>query len=353
MLDFYGWKEGTLISLWVTVLSSTITIFLSSFHLFSITFFNVALVYNMMAVCVAAGIWGSLQFTSLQRQHPRMTLLLERLLFALMPSSPPVIMTWATIAVTGSSPAPWYLLLYLTVGLFLFVLPVRSSFRVLGKGRSRKVGPAMDELDELVMGRFETSAHIMCYGVFPSLIKTAVHHSHMYNTYDDVADVLLLHCIPILVIIVASEWGSLWWVGMKLEQIRTTRNVLGALMLFAVVGGIEVRVIFHSFRHYIKLSYPYDYAVITAGCYSLALIGIAHFSGVLRRSFGMVLLTTLGAISILSFEVALGMPWYMLPFGAAGAAMCARFYYHRSVLMRFVCRAHGNTSLSSSLGSTS
>lgn len=71
------------------------------------------------------------------------------------------------------------------------------------------MGPAMDELDELVMGRFETSAHIMCYGVFPSLIKTAVHHSHMYNTYDDAAGEIQFISITIPAVVGASHPCSL------------------------------------------------------------------------------------------------------------------------------------------------
>lgn len=129
MMDYYGWREGTLISLWVTVVSASITLFLSSMHLFQISVYNIALLYNMLALCFSAGLWGSLQFSSLQRQHPRAVLLMERLLFALMPATPPVILTWAAIAVAGSSAAPWFVVAFFGIGLVLYVLPCRSSFR--------------------------------------------------------------------------------------------------------------------------------------------------------------------------------------------------------------------------------
>eukprot|EP00284_Hemiselmis_tepida_P013057 CAMPEP_0174918022 /NCGR_PEP_ID=MMETSP1355-20121228/2845_1 /TAXON_ID=464990 /ORGANISM="Hemiselmis tepida, Strain CCMP443" /LENGTH=572 /DNA_ID=CAMNT_0016163179 /DNA_START=43 /DNA_END=1758 /DNA_ORIENTATION=+ len=331
MLDFYGWREGTLIAVWVTVVSSMATLFLASMHLFTVSIYNIALVYNMLAFCASAGLWGTLQFTQLQRENPRTVLICERLLFALMPATPPVLMTWATVAMAGAGACHYYLLAYLSAGFYLYVLPVRSSFRVVARGRSKKVGPAADELDELIMGRFESTAHAMCFVILPALIKTAVHHGHMYSTRDDLADVVLTHALPPLVIVALADRGSLWWMGIELKYYRVFRTACGAALVLAVAGAIEIRVVFHAFRQYIRVPYPYDYVAVTAGVYGLALMVLAHFSGVLESRGMWVPLTALGATAALGVQMALGMPFYMLPFGCAGAYFCVQFYYKRKL----------------------
>lgn len=86
-----------------------ITLITSSLHLFSVSMFNIALVYNMLIFCSGVGwvefwcccalplfslcdsagacllritvggsIWATIQFSFLQQQHPRMILIFER-----------------------------------------------------------------------------------------------------------------------------------------------------------------------------------------------------------------------------------------------------------------------------------
>jgi hypothetical protein len=80
-------------------------------------------------------------------------------------------MTWTAVAVNGMNAAPYWLLAFLTAGFLLFVLPLRSSFRVLARGRNPKLHTEVSELDELVMGRYETAVHSVAYVVLPAFFK--------------------------------------------------------------------------------------------------------------------------------------------------------------------------------------
>ena len=48
---------------------------------------------------------------------------------------------------------------------YLYIIPVRSSFRVLPKGRSKVNTTEMDELDELVMGSYESAVHTIAFAL--------------------------------------------------------------------------------------------------------------------------------------------------------------------------------------------
>ena len=252
-----------------------------------------------------------------------------RLLFAIMPSSPPIIMTWAAIATYGMESAPYYLLVFLGIGYFLFVLPTRSSFRVVGKGRSKSLHPDMDELDELVMGRFESAVHSVSFVMLPVFFKYSIHHTHLVSSNDDIADILLLTSLPVLLIASLSTRGSLWWIGFTSNTISAIRKSLTTLAVLIIVGCLEVRVIFHSFSQYIKVSPPWDLVTVTSGIYLVTLIVLNHFAGVWEPVGMIYILTLLGGAAIACFCIALGVPVYMTPFGCAGSFFCARFYYYR------------------------
>ena len=245
-----------------------------------------------------------------------------------MPSSPPVIMTWAAVATYGMAHAPFYLMSFLAVGYSLYVLPTRSSFRVLGKGRNKKITAEMNELDELVVGQLESGVHTVSFLLLPALFKYAIHHTHMQSR-EDLADALLLVTLPLLFVVSLSPRGSLWWTRLSASSISRVRKVLTVLLVLVVVGCLEIRVIFHSFSQYIKVSPPWDVVAITVGVYLLALVALAHFGGLLDSAAMTLPLTLVGGVIIGCFCVALGVPAYMTPFGCAGAFFCARFYYYR------------------------
>jgi len=213
LLDFLGFRDATFVAVWVSVFATVTTLFQASSHLFVITMFNVALVYNMLITCVCVGLWATLQFTFLQRQAPRLVLVFERLLFAVVPASPCVIVTWAVIAYNGMHSAPFVLLAFMTAAFYIYVLPVRSSFRVLGKGRTKTPSPVLEELDEIVLGRFETAVHTVSYVMLPCFFKVAVHHTHLIASKDDIADLTLLVVVPLIVVVSLASKGSLWWLG--------------------------------------------------------------------------------------------------------------------------------------------
>jgi hypothetical protein len=238
-------------------------------------------------------------------------------------------MTWAAVATYGMESAPFFLLVFLGIGYYLFVLPTRSSFRVLGKGRSKSLLPEMDELDELVMGRFESAVHTVSFIMLPVFFKYAIHHTHLISSKDDVADLLLLSSLPLLTIASLSTRGSLWWLGFSSSYIGGIRKIIITLTVLVIVGSLEVRVIFHSLAQYIKVSPPWDIVAVTTGTYLFTFIVLAHYGGFLESSGMTFILTLVGGAVIACFCIALGVPLYMTPFGCAGAFFCARFYYYK------------------------
>jgi hypothetical protein len=332
LLDFLCFRDATFVAVWVSVFAAVVSLFIASSHLFVVTMFNVALVYNMLITCACIGLWATLQFTFLQRQHPRLVLVFERLLFAVAPASPTVVTTWAVVAYNGMHAAPFVLLAFMTVAFYLYVLPVRSSFRVVGKGRSKAPSSVLEELDEIVMGRFETAVHTVAYVMLPCFFKVAVHHQHLIASKDDVADLVLLVAVPLLVVTSLSSKGSLWWLGLSSSTVGWVKKSLIIALVLVVVGCVEVRVIFHSLAHYIKLQPPWNYAAVTASVYLFTFIALAHFGGMLESKTAAVFLTLMAVGGAVAGCIALGMPWYMLPFAAGGAFFWVRFYYYRRLV---------------------
>jgi len=331
LLDFLGFRDATFVAVWVSVFATIVTLFMASTHLFVVTMFNVALVYNMLITCACIGLWATLQFTFLQREHPRLVLIFERLLFSIAPASPCVMMTWAVVAYNGMHAAPFVLLAFMTAAFYLYVLPVRSSFRVVGKGRTAGPSPALEELDEIVLGRFETAVQTVAYIMLPCFFKVAVHHTHLVASKDDIADLVLLVAIPMLVVMALSSKGSLWWLGLSASTMGWVRKALIFALIQVIVGAVEVRVIFHSLSHYIKLPAPWNYVAVTASLYLFAFIALAHFGGMLESKAAGFFLTLMAMGGAGAGCVALGMPWYMIPFAAGGAFFWVRFYYHRKL----------------------
>ena len=328
-LDFLGLRDATFVAVWTSVFAVVISLFMASTHLFAVTMFNVALVYNMLITCACIGLWATLQFSFLQRQHPRLVLIFERLLFAVVPAAPSVIMTWAAVAYNGMHAAPFILLAILTAAFCLYVLPQRSSFRVLGAGRRKGPSPVVEELDEIVMGRFETAVHTVAYCMLPCFFKVAIHHTHLIASQDDVADLVLLTAVPMLIVVALAPLGSLWWLGISAGVVGLVRKALAASLVLIIVGAIEVRVVFHSLAHYIKLAPPWNYVAVTAALYLLALIALAHAAGLLESRIAAVFLTAMAAAAAAAGCTALGMPVYLLPVGVVAAVFWVRFYYNR------------------------
>jgi hypothetical protein len=329
IFDFQGFRDATFVTVWVSVFAAIISLFAASTHLFVVTMFNVALVYNMLITCACIGLWATLQFTFLQREHPRLVLIFERLLFAVAPASPCVVITWAVIAYNGMHAAPFVLLAFMTAAFYLYVLPVRSSFRVIGKGRTVVPSPVLEELDEIVLGRFETAVQTVAYVILPCFFKVAVHHTHLIASKDDIADLVLLVAVPMLVVVSLASKGSLWWLGLSAATTSWLKKVLIIALVLVIVGCVEVRVIFHSLSHYIKLPAPYNYIAVTTSLYLLALIALAHFGGMFESKAAAFFLTLMAMGGAGTGCVALGMPWFMVPFAAAGGFFWVRFYYHR------------------------
>ncbi|EKX44962.1 hypothetical protein GUITHDRAFT_139253 [Guillardia theta CCMP2712] len=289
MLDFLGYQEPTFIAVWVTIAAMAVTLFISSIHLFlvlnsRVTTFNITLIYNMLIASGSLGIWASLQFSFMQRQQPRLVLVFERMLFCITPCSPTVIITWAIIGVNGMSAAPYVLLAVMTAAYFLFVLPVRSSFRMPRKDRPKTITPSMTDLDETVLGRYETAVQTLAYLLLPVMFKIAIHHAHLIASRDDVA-------------------GLLTW--------------------------MLIRVIFHSLNQYIKLAPPWNFIAVTVAVYLFAFIVLAHFAGYLESAGAMILLSIMAVGVAVSGCLALGMPWFAMPVAALGGFFWVRFYYKR------------------------
>jgi len=331
LLDFIGWRDSTFVAVWVTIFTTMITLFMASMHLFAISILNIALVYNMILCGAACGLWATLQFSFLQAQHPRLILIFERMLFALLPATSPVIITWALVAVNGMEVAPYYLLFLMSATYYLYVLPSRSSFRMPAKGKPKAITSEMDELDELVMGRYETAVHTIAYCLLPVLFKLSIHHRHLFTSRDDVADCLLLSSLPMLLVLSMSHKGSMWWLGLQSGALGSFRKTMIGVLGLVLVGCLELRVVMHTFSMYIKLMPPYNYIVVTTAMYLLALIVLAHFAGYLESDRAMWVLALIAVAASSCVCIALGMPYYMVPFGAAGAVFWVRFYYYRKL----------------------
>jgi hypothetical protein len=89
ILDRFALRDATFIAIWVSVISTITTVFVASMHLFAVSMFNIALIYNMLICAATFGLWATLQFSFFQRQSPRIVLIFERLLFAVLPAFVP------------------------------------------------------------------------------------------------------------------------------------------------------------------------------------------------------------------------------------------------------------------------
>lgn len=87
----------------------------------------------------------------------------------------------------------------------------------------------------------------------------------------------LVISLPLLVLTGLKD--GVWWAGLDEESEMLTRFALGVLGVVGLVLGVEGRVIFYSFGHYIRLPPGWDWLFVTAALAGLAVLVYGHMAG--------------------------------------------------------------------------
>eukprot|EP00271_Cylindrocystis_brebissonii_P003782 TRINITY_DN15034_c0_g1_i1.p1 TRINITY_DN15034_c0_g1~~TRINITY_DN15034_c0_g1_i1.p1 ORF type:complete len:1089 (-),score=216.57 TRINITY_DN15034_c0_g1_i1:498-3764(-) len=327
ILDALQYKNGAFLGVWGSLLATAIAIALSGvgFSARSPVALSILMLLTSMHVVFLCGVWVSLQFKWLQLEQPAVVLALERILFACCPLTAAVVQTWGVIAAVGIANSPFYLMPILFTLYWMFALPLPSSFRSKGVGGGGDL--------ETVTGPLEACIHSLVLLFLPLTFHFAIHHSMILHSINEICDHLILFFLPLLFQLFASTRGALWWLFKDPRQLRQVRLVNGIVAMCVVLGCLEIRVIFHSFAHYIHLPVPLNYLLVTVAVYGGGLGTAGHVMGLLKGTgagrYGVITMLLAAAVSA---SLVLGMPWQILPAPALAAVYLAHFLSSGSIV---------------------
>lgn len=273
------------------------------------------------------GVWLSLQFKWIQVENPSMVRNLERVLFACLPVSMPVLYTWAVVAGLGMDNAAYYLMVFCCIFYWVFSIPRKSGFT------GSKEGSGLNE--DWILSPLESCMHTLYVLFMPVLFRIASHHSVVFKSYASFCDLLLLFFVPFLFQLYASTRGALWWVTKDSYQVHRIRVVNGAVALVVVVICLEVRVVFHSFGRYVQVPPPFNYLLVTVAMLGGGLAAGAYAVGMIADAVSSAAFMVLSVLASCSGAIVVGLPYMLLPLPVISGIYFARFLTKKSVTSYF------------------
>lgn len=321
-LDFNGFQDTTLLSIWSTAALMAVSLIASSMHMFRISMYNVAFVYILLLVLACTACWASLQFRYLQDVSPRIVLMMERSIFAILPCAVPPLLSWALIAYsTTSSAMPYYYLMFTAACYVLYSVPTVSSYR---KGRR---GSLLNET--LVLSRFESFVHLLHLLVAPTVVNVALNHHHLWTTWDDLAQSLFLAVAPVIVFAAMSPLDSWHCLGVSESTAKAASKMIALAGVVVVTWCAEVRFIRHAIHDVISVPQPFGDFLVSSAIYMLVFLAYWHVTS--RDSGGSVLFQAISVASGLLLSIAIGMPLFVKPFPVAALFFLVRFIGTKSM----------------------
>jgi hypothetical protein len=315
-LDFNGFQDTTLVAIWSTAALMAVSLIASSMHMFRISMYNVAFVYILLLVLTCTACWASLQFRYLQDVSPRIVLMMERSIFAILPCAVPPLLSWAFVAYsTSSSAMPYYYLMFAAACYILYSVPTVSSYR---KGRR---GSLLNET--LVLSRFESLVHLIHLLLAPTVINVALNHHHLWTTWDDVAQSLFLAVAPIIIFAAMSPLDSWHCLGVSETTAKSTSKMIALVGVVVVTWCAEVRFIRHAIHDVISVPQPYGDFLVSSAVYMLVFLVYWHITSF--GSGGSLLFQAIAISSGLLLSFAIGMPLFVKPFLVAALFFLVRF----------------------------
>ena len=150
---------------------------------------------------------------------------LERVLLAVYPIEAYVVMAWGLVGLVGPYRAPFYLALQSAVFLWLYCMPLTSSFRYpiadsratsglppfvkpepdAGRTYSVRQGYVLDGVELVVMTGFFQHA--------PAIAYLLLNAGAIRENFTQLTDLFVLAAIPLMAIWYLSRRGFLWWAG--------------------------------------------------------------------------------------------------------------------------------------------
>jgi hypothetical protein len=321
-LDFNGFQDVTLVSIWSTAALVAVSLIASSMHMFRISMYNVAFVYILLLVLTCTACWASLQFRYLQEVSPRIVLMMERSIFAILPCAVPPLLSWAIIAYsTASTAMPYYYLMFTAVCYVLYSVPTVSSYR---KGRR---GSLLNET--LVLSRFESFVHLLHLIFAPTVVNVALNHHHLWTTWDDLAQSLFLAVAPIILFAAMSPLDSWHCLGVSESVAKKASKIIALAGVVVVTWCAEVRFIRHAIHDIISVPQPFGDFLVGIPIYMLVFLVYTHVTS--NASSGSVLFQVIAVTSGLLLSFAIGMPLVVKPFLVAALFFLVRFIGTKSM----------------------
>ncbi|KAI8462462.1 MAG: hypothetical protein J3K34DRAFT_462917 [Monoraphidium minutum] len=169
--------------------------------------------------------------------------------------------------------------------------------------------------------------------VLPGLSYIAIHWA-VLGHWVHLWALLLLVSGPAAVLAVLP--GGLWWLPGPPAVVKGAHGCCclrrrSACWRVRGRGGFEGRVVFYAFTPYIKMTPPWSYVAVTAALLGLALLGVAHLTGILGTSLDVTLAGSCLMLCTTAGAVAAGVPVEWLPAPLVAAVGLSLYYDSRSV----------------------
>eukprot|EP01135_Chromosphaera_perkinsii_P005756 Nk52_evm56s359 gene=Nk52_evmTU56s359 len=339
--SFFGQSKYVLYGLWLWMLCIEVCLVSSSWHLLKSSLMNGFLLSQFALFAFFLGALGSIHSSYLIKTHPRAVILFEQMLFAGFPLNCVVLVSWGSTVVGDHTVAPFVCCIVFTLVYRYFSLPIVSAFR------SPSVRRLMGKEHMYILGARERGIHTLGYIFFPMLMYLASNYGFLLDEYQNgtsyfgflntTSSILFLVGVPIVCIYLQVEEGSLVWISASQGSYKTLSywiHIYGVTFYFALMLVLEVKVVFGSFAHLIKIRPPGCYFHVTTGLFVACLIPLLHWVGVLKHVPSHIM-TFLFAIPMLLGLLVIGAPVYFAPLPFLGGLFMSNYYSKPSIQMYF------------------
>ncbi|KAI8462777.1 MAG: hypothetical protein J3K34DRAFT_168086 [Monoraphidium minutum] len=330
LLDAMSLREGSLTVGWGTLFLANCAL---AFNVINLAYnrpvvLTILLLLLMGVLFMLAGMWLTLQFRWIQMQHPAVVLAFERqVLTASLPVAA-VVQALGAAAVVDEGDVPYYLAAILCVLYAYMGRPLVSSFHAPRGARSIGGALAPPPREALVQSRVDAALMALTVSVLPGLSYIAIHWA-VLGHWVHLWALLLLVSGPAAVLAVLP--GGLWWLPGPPAVVKGAQRLLLFASALGVLAGFEGRVVFYAFTPYIKMTPPWSYVAVTAALLGLALLGVAHLTGILGTSLDVTLAGSCLMLCTTAGAVAAGVPVEWLPAPLVAAVGLSLYYDSRSV----------------------
>eukprot|EP00761_Pharyngomonas_kirbyi_P014854 gb/GECH01014885.1/.p1 GENE.gb/GECH01014885.1/~~gb/GECH01014885.1/.p1 ORF type:complete len:1038 (+),score=148.47 gb/GECH01014885.1/:1-3114(+) len=325
--DYLDLKEGTLMSLIITLCATWITMYLSSIHLVVHSVGNVFMVLNSGLVMAILGIWGFLQFKWVYKSVGVLPLALEQILLIALPilCAPRLLSTIISITgVTGNS--PYILSLLYCAYLHFFGSRLRTSL--------------------LCTAFLAAASYVLPVFAYAALHVRSFQWMALEPNLSHIANIATLFAIP-SVFMAREPRQYLWWLSSddpeekkyNHQRFRYIRLVL-CLGFLPLGFWMQMNILLGSYRY--LTSVPFFTAVVL---YSTATIALSYVATVLINGFKgkihRLAACYMSSLAALCYCLGFGVSIIVLPLPVASAFFLCDFFFSPSWVQFLVAGISG------------